>query len=352
MSALLSTTVRKRLNSGFKLDLSFSTDSGMTILFGPSGSGKSSLLRLIAGLDRPDDGKILFGSEVWFDRAKQHNLSPQKRRVGFLSQAPAVFPHLNVERNLLSSGAPRSKALEAAKRFGISHLLSVSAKGLSGGEQQRVCLVRALLSEPSLLLLDEPLSAFDIPLRELARAELRQTLAECNIQSILVTHDPVEAIALGKNMMVIEDGKIVQDGPVQEIFSRPASATVAKITGVQSIVCGTVVSREDGMARVKIGGCSVAALEPSFKFDNVYVCIRAEDVTLERENNAPLSARNRLPGKIVSIENQGLLFRVNVDCGFLLTALITKDAMRELKFEQGTQVRAIVKAPAVHLVPL
>lgn len=352
MSTFLSATIRKRLSPGFKLDVSFSIDSGMTVLFGPSGSGKSSLFRLIAGLDKPDDGQILFGSEVWFDSARRYNLSPQKRRIGFISQAPAVFPHLSVERNLLSSGATRSRALEAAKRFGISHLLSLPPKGLSGGEQQRVCLVRALLSEPSLLLLDEPLSAFDLPLREAARTELRQTLTECSIPSILVTHDPAEAIVLGKNMMVIENGKIIQNGPVQEIFSRPASATVAKITGVQSIVCGTVTSREDGIVRVRIGDCFVTALEPSFRSDNVYVCIRAEDVTLERENDAPLSARNRLPGKIVSIENQGLLFRLNVDCGFSLTVLVTKDAVRELRLEQGTHVRAIVKAPAVHLVPL
>ena len=168
----------------------------VAVLFGPSGSGKTTLLRMLAGLERPDAGSIVLREICWFDSARGIHLSPQERRVGFLFQDYALFPHLTVAENV-GYAARRETVHKLLATFGLTELAASKPRALSGGEQQRVALARALAAEPALLLLDEPLSALDAPTRARMRYELRRMLLTSDVPSIVVTHDRMEAVALG-----------------------------------------------------------------------------------------------------------------------------------------------------------
>jgi molybdate transport system ATP-binding protein len=222
---------------------------------------------------------------------------------------------------------------------------------LSGGERQRTALARALAVDPELLLLDEPLSALDPPGRERLRQELRRRLALARVPALIVTHDRQEALALGDWMTVVSDGRVLQTGPIEEVFSRPGSHEVARIVGVETVVAGRVVGVTGGLADVAIGSVVLKALDPGLSTTEVLVCIRAEDVLLERVPGGASSARNHLPSTVVSVQTEGPLARIVVDCGFPLAALVTRQSWEELGLDEGIAVTAVVKAPSVHLVP-
>src|SRR6266487_3850951 len=263
----------------------------LTVLFGPSGSGKSTTLRCLAGLEKPERGIIRFGDEIWSDAARGIFLPPQRRRIGYLFQDYALFPHLCVAQNIgygLGQVAPperRQRIEEIVALLGLTGLDDRYPRQLSGGQQQRVALARALVCRPRLLLLDEPLSALDAPTREQLRRQLRHWLIELQISALLVTHDRIEALALGDYLAVFHAGRVCQTGSVQQVFSAPADLNVAHIVGVDTIEQGRIVKISDGLATVAIGQKQLVALAPSA--DNggieteVYVCIHAEDVTLE-----------------------------------------------------------------------
>ncbi|HSB36185.1 MAG TPA: ATP-binding cassette domain-containing protein, partial [Thermoanaerobaculia bacterium] len=223
----------------------------VTVLFGPSGAGKTTILRCLAGLEVPDEGTIRLGAETWFDADARVNRPPQARRVGFLFQDHALFPHLTVAGNVAFglAGLPRA---ECARRVadglsfvGLSALADRRPRELSGGESQRVALARALARRPALLLLDEPLSALDSPLRIRLRGELRTLLTSLEIPSVVVTHDRAEALALGDRVAVVAEGGVRQTGPVDEVFSRPTDVGVARVTGVECVLPGRVVAEAD-----------------------------------------------------------------------------------------------------------
>jgi molybdate transport system ATP-binding protein len=329
----------------------------ITVLFGPSGCGKTTLLRCLAGLERPERGTIRFGDEMWSDGTDKVFLSPQRRRIGYLSQAYALFPHLDVARNVgygLRGVSPRERRRRVAEmldRFGLGGLEARYPHRISGGQQQRVALARALIRRPRLLLLDEPLSALDAPLREQLRGELRRLLAESDIPVVLVTHDRVEAIALADQVVVMEGGVVRQSGPVHEVFTRPADVSVARIVGVETVQRARIIEIHEGLATVAIGQARLLALAPDESCGEVYACIRAEEVILQRGEGGPSSVRNRLPGRICFVTPEGPLMRVALDCGFMLTALVTRPAGEELGLRAGGEVMALVKAPAVHLIP-
>jgi molybdate transport system ATP-binding protein len=328
----------------------------IAVLFGPSGCGKTTLLRCLAGLERPERGSIRFGDETWFDGTSGVFLSPQRRIIGYLSQDYALFPHLDVARNvgygLRGVAVPerRRRVAEMLDRFGLVGLEGRYPHQVSGGQQQRIALARALIRRPRLLLLDEPLSALDAPLREQLRRELRRLLAQFDIPVVLVTHDRVEAIALADHVVIMDDGAVRQSGPVDEVFSHPADLTVAQIVGVETVHRARVVEVNDGLATVTIGDATLVAVAPENACDEAYVCIRAEDVILQRGAGGPSSVRNRLKGRITSIVPEGPLLRVVLNCGFELTALITRPAGEELGLRAGEEVTASVKAFAVHLI--
>lgn len=329
----------------------------VTVLFGPSGCGKTTVLRCLAGLERPEEGVIQFGGETWFDARQGIFLAPQQRGIGFVFQDYALFPHLTVAGNIgfglngLTATEREERVRDMLERFGLAGVAQQRPRQLSGGQQQRVALARALVCRPRLLLLDEPLSALDAALREELRGELRHLLAACNIPVFLVTHDRTEALALGDELVVMSGGAVRQSGPVLDVFNRPADATVAKIVGVETLQPGSIVGVNEGLATVKIRDATLTALAPATATREVFVCIRGEDVILQRDDTTVSSVRNRLPARIVALRPEGALVRVELEAGFPLFALITRPACVELALRAGESVTALIKTPAIHLVP-
>src|SRR5262245_13674033 len=333
----------------------------LTVLFGPSGAGKSTTLRCLAGLDRPERGVIRFGDEIWFDAARGIFLPPQRRRIGYLFQDYALFPHLRVAQNIgyglgkIAAPERRQRIEEITALLGLVGLEDYYPRQLSGGQQQRVALARALVCRPRLLLLDEPLSALDAPTREHLRRQLRDWLVELRMSTILVTHDRIEALALGDHVVVLEAGRVRQSGSVQQVFSAPVDVAVARIIGVDTIERGRVVQVADGFATIEVGSKQIVALARPRRNGGsdreVYVCIHAEDVMLEKSADpTQSSATNQLLGHIRSLHREGPMVRVNLDCGFPLKAMVTNQACQIMGLREGHEIVATVNAQAIHLI--
>lgn len=328
----------------------------VTVLFGPSGSGKTTILRCLAGLERPEHGAIQFGPDVWFDAARGVNQPPQRRGVGYLFQQYALFPHRTVTQNI-AFGIVGNQASVAAHvgslidQFELTGLAGRYPRELSGGQQQRVALARAIACRPKLLLLDEPLSALDHTLRQNVRSQLRRWLKQCAAPTVMVTHDRDDAMALGDRIVVLDQGRILQQGPLAEVFARPKDETVARIVGVETVVKGRIVERHAGLAKIDVNGAMLWAAADELSTDHVLVCIRGEDVVLTRAADDASSIRNRLRGNVVSISLEGALARVTIDCGLTLAATITRPACEELGLHSGDEVYALIKATAIHVVP-
>jgi molybdate transport system ATP-binding protein len=329
----------------------------VTVLFGPSGAGKTTVLRCLAGLERPEEGSIRFGDELWCEAARGIFLPPQRRGIGYLFQEYALFPHLNVASNIgygligLSRAERRRRVADMLDLVQLTGLEARHPRHLSGGQRQRVALARALVTRPRLLLLDEPLSALDADIRERLRQELRRLLRELGTPVVLVTHDRVETLALGDHVVVMDRGTVCQSGPVHEVFSRPSDQAVARIVGIDTVEPGKVLHVAEGLATVAVGSVELVALAEELVGGDVYACIRAEDVILEKDAATHTSARNRLSGQIRALSREGPMVRLSLACGFPLTALITRQACDELALQEGERVTALIKAPAIHLVP-
>jgi molybdate transport system ATP-binding protein len=332
-------------------------DFSLTILFGPSGSGKTTALRCLAGLEGPDRGLIRVSDETWFDSERRIFVPPQRRRIGYL-QDYALFPHLTIAQNI-RYGLRRVGKTERLRRVTeIMDLLCLCGlenrypRRVSGGQQQRVAQARALVCRPRLLLLDEPLSALDVPTRRELRRQLRQWLRQLRMPGILVTHDRFEALALGHHLVVLDAGTIRQRGQVHEVFTKPADLGVARIVGVDTVQRAMIQQMPDGVARVDIGPVQLVALSTNRISGEACVCIHAEDVVLEK-NSSPFqsSARNHLIGRIQLLDREGAVVRVTLDCGFPLKALVTKQSCREMALQQGDEIFAAIRAGAIQVVP-
>jgi len=332
--------------------------AAVTVLFGPSGAGKTTVLRCLAGLTRPEGGTIGFDREIWSDAARGFFLPPRRRNIGFVPQEYALFPHLSVERNIayalnrVASYESRRRVAELIKWLGLEGLEERLPKELSGGQQQRVALARAVARRPKLLLLDEPLVALDAPTRQRLRGELRRLLKEAGIPSVLVTHDRTDALVLGDDLVVMDAGRLMQQGPVHEVFSRPANLAVAGIVAVETVQPGRVQERGD-LITVAIGEQKLLAVAGDLPADSsdVYVCIRAEDVILMKGEPVRSSPRNCLAAIVRGFTQEGPMVRIDLDCSFPLSALLTRQACEELGLKAGERVLALVKAPNVHLIP-
>jgi len=331
----------------------------VTVLFGPSGSGKTTILRLLAGLERVSRGTIRFGDAVWSDAGTHLHRPPQARDLGFLAQAYHLFPHLSVAANLgygLAALSPQARSARVQELLDLLDLQGLEHRHpgeLSGGQQQRVALGRALARKPRLLLLDEPLSALDRPSQLRLRKELRELLRKLDIPTVLVTHDRAEALQLGDRLVVLDRGRICQSGDIQQVFDRPTDPAVAAILGVETVVRGRIESIVDGMATLAVGTARLLAADPGGLGWEVFVCIRGEDVAVERGcgPGAESTARNRLPARILALHPEGPLVRLALDGGFPLEALVTRQACQDLGLAEGDQVCAVLKAAAVHLIP-
>jgi molybdate transport system ATP-binding protein len=356
----LQASIQRKFGGGFRLNVAFKTETppgSVLVVFGPSGSGKTTLLRCLAGLESVDQGSIEFDETIWCDTERRLLVRPQQRHIGYVPQDYGLFPHLSVRRNIVY-GIPRS-VLEKEKTW-VDQLISVLGlqdlqhhlpSGISGGQRQRVALARALARRPKLLLLDEPLSALDAPTRASLRLELRRTLRELAVPAVLVTHDWEDTLTLGDQMILLVNGDLLQSGTPLDILTRPESLAVASVVGVETVTPGRRVRRERGIAELDVAGLILWAADVDFQDDDVYVCIRAENVTLEVGSGTRSSARNHLPGTVTSLAAAGPLVRVTVDVGFKIQALVSRQALEDLDLDLGSDVIAGIKATAVHLVP-
>lgn len=326
------------------------------VLFGPSGAGKSTVLRVLAGLDRPQQGRITFRGDLWFDAAAGTWVPPQRRRVGYVTQAPTLFPHLSVGRNIAYGAqgtASSDRDVEVLARMcQVDDLLHRRPREISGGQYQRVALARAMAARPALMLLDEPFASLDFATRVRLRGDLRSLLREWNVPTVLVTHDRTDALALGDQMAVMADGLVRQSGTTADVFSRPLDIEVAGALGVETIVPAVVDEVQSSVALLHVGRGLLRASAPEgiARGARVFACIRAEDVILQRGPATASSARNHLDAVVSSVVSEGTADRVALDCGFRLDALVTRQAREELDIAVGSRVVAVFKATAVHVV--
>jgi len=235
----------------------------------------------------------------------------------------------------------------------IQPLIERGITELSGGEKQRVALARALLASPRLLLLDEPLSSLDVKLKARIIQYLARIRDEFRVPMLYVTHDRFETLALADEMLVLINGRSAQTGPIQDVFSRPASLEVADLLTVETVQPGRIVKTENDLVTVAVGSTLLTAVEQNLPTDasEVYVCIRAEDVILLKGGDGQSSARNHLPAVVRTVMREGALMRVELDCGFALKVLLTKQACEELALKPGDGLVALIKAPHIHLIP-
>jgi molybdate transport system ATP-binding protein len=342
----------------FELDLALDVAPGRCLaLAGPSGAGKTSVLRIAAGLLLPDAGRVACGDQVWLDTARGRDVPPERRRVGVVFQDYALFPHLSARDNVAFgiAGRPRAdrrrRAQDALERLGVGVLAAARPGDLSGGERQRVALARALAPEPRALLLDEPLAALDARNRTRAAHELQLTLAGADIPVVLVTHDFGEAAALAGDVAVLDRGRVVQCGAPDSIAAAPASAYVADLIGA-TVLTGTARAGPGGLTTVALDGGG-EAVSTDVALGRVAVSLYPWEVVLEPRHTPPAgSARNRLDARVTSITRLGNRVRVGLTGGQPLAAELTAASAEELGLATGDAVVATWKGTATRLVPL
>jgi molybdate transport system ATP-binding protein len=359
----LQVRVRRVLSSEdgrFQLDVAFALEKGITILFGASGAGKTTLLDCIAGLTYPDQGRIAAGTRVLFDSEEAINLSPTERKIGYVFQDLALFPHLNVEGNVayglagLKAEDRKSRVAGALESLRISDLRARRPAELSGGERQRVALARALVMQPSVLLLDEPLAALDMPVRMKIAEDLRSSIQALPIPVLYVTHSRDEVFMLGERMLMIERGKIIAEGTPHQVMSAPCSETVAQLAGFENIFDAQVTSiHEERGTMTCVVGAGVELETPLVRAEvgsKLRVGISAGDVLLATSAPVGLSARNILPGKLLSLWQRDMIVVARVDCGAEMSVHLTLAARDSLQLSPGRPVWLIVKTHSCHLL--
>jgi len=358
---MLDARIRKRLGNGDApvLDVHIKATDGITVLFGPSGAGKTSILRAVAGILVPDEGLITLGDTVFFDSTAGVRLPIRQRNVGYVFQNHLLFPHLTAEQNALygargdSRKLARERVRELFNMLGISKTAERRPRELSGGEQQRVSLARALATNPAIMLLDEPLSAVDAATRSRLIEEIADIQQKTDIPFLYVTHNRTEALRLGKNMIVIDDGKIVQQGAPMEIFNAPRTETAARVVGAENIFSGRVLKHqtEEGMTAVAVENCVIETSYNGLEIGSlVTLGIRSEDILLSREHITQTSARNVLSGEIRKIFRDIDRADLVVNCGVDFKVSITPATVRILELTVGSRVFLLIKARAIHIL--
>lgn len=324
-------------------------------IVGPNGAGKSTMLQVMALLEHPARGQVLFDGE-----RVRGGLLRYRRRMAVVFQEALLLDttvEANVRSGLALRGVNRAEQTrrvgEWLERFGVAQLARRSARTLSGGEAQRASLARAMALEPEVLLLDEPFAALDAPMRDALTDDLDRALTGSSIATVFVTHDRSEALRLGDRLGVLMAGCVRQTGAPADIFAAPVDEEVAAFVGVETIAPGRIREVRDGIATVDVCGRTVEAAAPGGPGAGVRVCLRPEDVTLSPPDagGGLTSARNRLPATVRRILPAGPYIRVELDAGFPIVALITRQSLEDLALAPGGGVTASFKATAVHLIP-
>jgi len=365
ISSELEVRIRKRFanpEGSFNLNVHFRALAGFTIVFGASGAGKTTLLDCISGLANPDDGRIAIGGEDLYDSEKKRNLAAWKRRIGYVHQDLALFPHLTAEENVayglhkLSAAERRTRSREMLAAFRIEHLRDRRPAQISGGERQRVALARALVTEPRALLLDEPLAALDRPTKSSLVGDLRRWNQHHRVPILFVTHNGEEVFALGDEVIVLDAGSIVAQGLPHEVMRAPRLETVAQLSGFENIFDATVLAlHEDrGTMTCRLGSGVVELETPLVRADvgsRLRVGVRAGDLLLATEHPRGLSARNILPGTIRQLEQRDVIVAATVDCGGTeFEVHLTLAARDALQLGAGKPVWVVVKTHSCHLM--
>ncbi len=362
---LLEARFRKQQGLQFSLDVAFQATPGFTILFGPSGAGKTTLLDCVAGLAKPDAGRIAIGDSVLFDSAQRMDLPVAKRRVGYVFQSLALFPHLTVEQNVqyglthLPQAERRARAATILQQFRIAYLAHRSAREISGGESQRAALARTLVTDPAVLLLDEPLAALDASTKAKIIDDLREWNRTHRVPILYVTHSREEVFALGERVIVLDAGRIVAQGTPHEVIEAPRQETVAQLVGFENIFDATVeaVHPERGTMTCRLAasdqGDRVLLETPLVRADAgsaLRVGIRAGDILLATSLPVGLSARNVIPGRIASLQQRDVIVSARVNCGVEMEVHLTLAARDSLQLVPGREVWLVIKTHSCHLM--
>ncbi|MGD1216360.1 MAG: molybdenum ABC transporter ATP-binding protein [Terriglobales bacterium] len=363
ISADLEVRIRKRFpnpEGSFNLNVHFRALAGFTILFGASGAGKTTLLDCIAGLSDPDDGRIAVGGEDLYDSEKKRNVAAWKRRIGYVHQDLALFPHLTAEENVayglhrLSAAERQTRSRELLEVFRIDHLRDRRPAQISGGERQRVALARALVTEPRALLLDEPLAALDRPTKSSLVGDLRKWNQHHRVPILFVTHNGEEVFALGDEVIVLDAGRIVAQGLPHEVMRAPRLETVAHLSGFENIFDATVLALHEDRGTMTCQLGNVELETPLVRAEvgsRLRVGVRAGDLLLATEHPRGLSARNVLPGTIRRLEQRDVIISAMVDCGGTdFEVHLTLAARDALQLGPGKGVWVVVKTHSCHLM--
>jgi molybdate transport system ATP-binding protein len=353
---MLRVEIRKR-RGDFCLDVGFSAPTpGVTALFGRSGCGKSTLISLIAGLLTPDSGRILLDGDTWFDSARHLNVDARHRRMGVVFQDARLFPHLSVRANLeygtrrLPRGVKRDIPFDdVVSLLGLAPLVGRRPHELSGGEQQRIALGRALLSQPRLLLLDEPLASLDIARREEVLPYLEKLRDAFALPIVYVSHQFDEVLRLATRVVLLDAGRAVADGDLATVSRDPLLRAIVGPDSVGAVVAGQIERLDAaGLAVVRVGDATLnVELDDAMPGQRIQIQVLARDVIVASELPRGLSVRNVVPARVVSITadaGRSVLIVLDIGRASTLLARITARASQELSLSPGKQVWALIKA--------
>lgn len=340
---------------GFSLELELRLSPGETVvLVGPSGSGKTTCLRAVAGLARPQKGRIAVGGRTLLDTSRRLDLPPWRRRVAVVFQDYALFPHLTVEQNVcygLERGpGARRRAREWLDALEIAGLADRKPRQLSGGQQQRVALARAAAADAEVLLLDEPFGSLDAATRRSVRGELQRFLQRVHRTTLLVSHDYLDALTLGDRIAVLEDGRLTQVGPREEALRRPRTPFLAALTG-HNVLAGVAAPARagDDLRDVAVGPLVFhVAGAGGVPAGSVFIAFGPEEVSLLR-GTSEISARNQFPAVVSEITPLPDRLRLTLDAGVPLLADVVRSAADALGLQQGARVVAAVKSTAIEV---
>ena len=356
----LQVSISKKLRSGnsneFMLDAEFKCHNEMIVLFGPTGAGKTLTLDCIAGLEHPDAGYISVNNTVYFDSEKNINISPQKRKLWYLFQNYALFPHLTVEENIMFGMRSGNNIKELEKMLNLFEIRGFEKRypsQLSGGQCQRVALARALITQPKILLLDEPFSSLDYATRVRLRRDLKKIREMIEIPIILITHNPVEAYTMADTLIVYRYGGIEQVGLPKEIFNKPKSEKVARLVGINNIFKGKICNVLELEVVIQSYEKIIAPKVPGLEIgDEVTWCIRPDQVMVLREDS-PLGkavAENIFSGRISEIIHKGMSYLLFIDGDFNLEIEMPVYAFDLLCLEVGKTIKVSLKKSEIHII--
>jgi len=342
--------------SDFQLAATFQASDGVTALFGASGAGKTTIFRLIAGVLRPQAGRIALGERLFVDAKSSRWLPPERRQIGVVFQEQLLFPHLSVRGNLMFGCRHQSPA--QAQKFSVARVVELLDIGslldrdpatLSGGQRQRVSIGRALLRGPELLLMDEPLAGLDEGLKQRILGYLARIVAEWRIPILFISHDQTDVLQFAEQVIVVEEGRVVDAGPTATTLERAVLTRLKHPMGPINLLRIGSLAAVDGRWQGRIGEQTVVlpALPDGFAAQSVCVQFLPRDVTLAAAEVAGLSARNQLHGRVREIVTLSERTFVAIDVGQLIWAEVTAAAVRELAIAAGQPIVCLIKATAL-----